>query len=149
VNMGRPRTLLGMVLMGLAFVTVPLLLAVGNGFIRLGQLAAESAVVLADSATATTENQRHANLLERMERSARQYVRLQDPEFLTLYDRDQAAFEESVTALRTLPNEPAVRDQLTRLATISKDVHRMIRSGATESAIVERFGLLVDATRAV
>jgi two-component system sensor histidine kinase GlrK len=147
--MGRPRTLLGMVLMGLAFVTVPLLLAVGNGFIRLGQLAAESAVVLADSATATTENQRHANLLERMERSARQYVRLQDPEFLTLYDRDQAAFEESVTALRTLPNEPAVRDQLTRLATISKDVHRMIRSGATESAIVERFGLLVDATRAV
>ena len=47
MKMRRPRTLLGMVLMGLAFVTVPLLIAVGNAMIKLGQLAAESEVVLA------------------------------------------------------------------------------------------------------
>ena len=56
----RPRTLLGMVLMGLAFVTVPLLVAVGNAMIKLGQLAGESELVLADSATAALENQRLA-----------------------------------------------------------------------------------------
>ena len=61
MKMRRPRTLLGMVLMGLAFVTVPLLVAVGNAMIKLGQLAAESEVVLDDSATATLENQRLAN----------------------------------------------------------------------------------------
>src|SRR5262245_3280681 len=74
----RPRTLLGMVLMGLAFVTVPLLVAVGNAMIKLGQLAGESEVVLADSATATLENQRLANSLERMERTVRQYFLLQN-----------------------------------------------------------------------
>jgi hypothetical protein len=72
MKMRRPRTLLGMVLVGLAFVTVPLLIAVGNALVRLGQLAAESEAVLSDSATATTENQRISNLLMNMERNARQ-----------------------------------------------------------------------------
>ena len=88
-----------MVLMGLAFVTVPLLVAIGNAMIKLGQLAAESEIVLADSATATLENQRLANLLDRMERNARQYLtaakrRVRRRTLLTLYDGDQAAFEE-------------------------------------------------------
>jgi hypothetical protein len=43
-----------MVLVGLAFVTVPLLIAVGNALVKLGQLAAESETVLSDSATANT-----------------------------------------------------------------------------------------------
>jgi hypothetical protein len=34
MKMRRPRTLLGMVLMGLAFVTVPLLIASVNGMIK-------------------------------------------------------------------------------------------------------------------
>ena len=65
MKMRRPRTLLGMVLLGLAFVTVPLLVAVGNAMIRLGQLANESEVVLGDGAFAALENQRLTNLLER------------------------------------------------------------------------------------
>ena len=93
MKMGRPRTLLGMVLMGLAFVTVPLLVAVANAMVKLGQLAAESEIVLADSATATRENQRLANLRGLMERNARQYVDLQNPELLTLSDGTYADFE--------------------------------------------------------
>jgi two-component system sensor histidine kinase GlrK len=149
MKMQRPRTLLGMVLMGLAFVTVPLLVAVANAMVKLGQLAAESEVVLADSATTTLENQRLANLLGRMERNARQYLTLQNTDLLALYDGNHADFEKSVAALRALPSEPAVRDQLARLTAISKDAHRMLHGGATEEAIVERFGMLTEATRAV
>jgi two-component system sensor histidine kinase GlrK len=153
MKMRRPRTLLGMVLMGLAFVTVPLLVAVGNAMLQLERLAAESELVLADSATATLQNQRLANLRDRMERNARQYLTLQNvasaTDLLTLYDADQSEFEESVAALRVLPTEPEVRDQLARLTSISKDVHRMLRGGATEESIVERFGMLTEATRAV
>jgi two-component system sensor histidine kinase GlrK len=149
MKMQRPRTLLGMVLMGLAFVTVPLLVAVANAMVKLGQLAAESEVVLADSETATLENQRLDNLLDRMERNARQYLTLQNTELLTLYDGNHADFEKSVTALRALPSEPEVRNQLARLTSISKDAHRMLHGGATEAAIVERFGMLTEATRAV
>src|SRR5687767_15396796 len=105
----RPRTLLGMVLMGLAFVTVPLLLAVGNAMIQLGQLAADSEVVLGDMRTATLENQKLANSLERMERTVRQSFLLQNvtssSDSLSLYDGDQAAFESSIAALRALPAE--------------------------------------------
>jgi two-component system sensor histidine kinase GlrK len=155
MNMGRPRTLLGMVLMGLAFVTVPLLLAVGNGFIRLGQLAAESAVVLNDIATSSLQNERLANLLGSMERNARNYVTIKDvspaaaANLLAVYDADQADFEESVAEIRVLPSDTAIRDQLARLSSISKDLHRILHSGPTEGPIVQRFGMLTEATRAV
>lgn len=143
----RPRTLLGMVLMGLAFLTVPLLIAVGNAMIKLGQLTAASEVVLDHSATATLENQRLSNLLESMERNARTYLQLQSADRLAFYDSDQAAFEASVTALRALPSDAQIRDQLARLSALSKDVHRMLRGGATEEAIVERFRMMREATR--
>ncbi len=126
MNMGRPRTLLGMVLMSLAFVTVPLLLAVGNGFIRLGQLAAESEVVLNDGATSSLHNERLANLLGSMERNARNYVTIKDvspaaaANLLAVYDGDQADFEESVAEIRVLPSDTAIRDQLARLSSISR-----------------------------
>jgi two-component system sensor histidine kinase GlrK len=154
----RPRTLLGMVLMGLAFVTVPLLIAVGNAMVELGQLAEESEVVLADSATATREGQRLPNLLAGMERTARQYLLVRDnaasaADYLKFYDSDQAAFEASVTALRALPNDPAVGDQLARLTTLSREMHRTLRAGAAqgvgEGIIDDRFGALRETARGV
>jgi len=152
MKLRRPRTLLGMLLVGLAFVTVPLLIAVGNAMLKLGQLAADSEVVLADSATATRENQRLANLLRGMERSALQYFEIQETELLTFYDTDQAAFETGVTALRALPNDAAIDEQLGRLMAVSRDVHRTLRRGATDGApdkISEGFSILSEATRAV
>ena len=152
----RPRTLLGMVLMGLAFVTVPLLIAIGNAVIKLGQLAEESETVLGDSATVTLENQRLANLLQSMERNARQYLLLQDvasaSDLLTLYDGDQVAFEQAVAALRVLPKNDEIATELQRLSAVSKDVHRTLRSGPTEGAldlIIERFRVLNAASRDV
>jgi two-component system sensor histidine kinase GlrK len=155
MKMRRPRTLLGMVLMGLFVVTVPLLVAIGNAMYKLGQLASESEVVLDDSGKATLQNERLANLQDSMERNARSYLQIKDvrpssaSNLLAAYDADQAAFEESVSEMRILPSDQTIRDQLTRLSTISKDVHRMVRTGATEQAIVERFEMLNEATRAV
>ncbi len=77
MKMRRPRTLLGLVLLGLAFVTVPLLIAIGNAVLKLGQLATESEAVLGDSATATLQNEKLVSLLSGMERNARQYLQLQ------------------------------------------------------------------------
>jgi len=152
----RPRTLLGMVLVGLAFVTVPLLFAIGNAMIKIGQLAAESETVLSHSAAATMENQRLANLLQTMERNARQYLVLEDvasaSDLLTLYDRDQATFERSVGALRALPSNPEMAQQLQRLAVLSKDVHRTLRGSRGEDfndLIIERFQVMNGTVRDV
>jgi two-component system sensor histidine kinase GlrK len=155
MKMRRPRTLLGMVLMGLFVVTVPLLVAIGNAMFKLGQLAAESEVVLDVSGTATLQNERLANLLGSMEVNALSYMKVKGlesaagPNLLAAYDADQADFEESVGEMRILPSDQPIRDQLTRLSTISKEVHRMVRTGATEQAIVQRFGMLDEARRAV
>src|SRR5262245_44965956 len=97
----RPRTLLGLVLLGLAFVTLPLVIAVVNAVLKLGQLATESEAVLSDSATATLENQKISSLLSTMDRNARTYLELKDnvasaSERLNFYDADQAALEQSV-----------------------------------------------------
>src|SRR5690606_6004419 len=72
-RIGRPRTLLGRVLFGLAVVTLPLLIAVGHAVLQLQQLADESEIVVTRSQTATLENQRIASQLADMERNARQY----------------------------------------------------------------------------
>jgi two-component system sensor histidine kinase GlrK len=152
MKLRRPRTLLGMVLMGLAFVTAPLLIAVGNAMLKLGNLADESELVLADSAVATLENQRLANLLRGMERNARTYFELQASDLLNFYDTDQATFETSIAALRELSNDDAINEQLARLTTVSREVHRTLRGGPTEGAldkIIAGFSTLTESTRAV
>ncbi|HUL81431.1 MAG TPA: hypothetical protein VL131_04785, partial [Gammaproteobacteria bacterium] len=105
----RPRTLLGLVLLGLGFVTLPLLIAIGNAVIKLGQLATESEAVLSDSASATLQNEKLVSLLGNMERYARQYPDLKErpasADLLNLYDADQAAFEQSLNTLTALPKD--------------------------------------------
>ena len=160
----RPRTLLGLVLLALAFVTLPLLIAIGNAVVKLGELATESAAVLGDSATATLQNEKLVSLLTSMERNARQYLQLQDVvasarELLTIYDSDQASFEESLAALTSLPKDPEIAEQLRRLASISKEVHWALRSGASDGAsganaggldmVIERFRVMNVAARDV
>ena len=163
MKMRRPRTLLGLVLLGLAFVTVPLLIAIGNAVIKLGQLATESEAVLGDSATATLQNEKLVSLLSGMERNARQYLQLQGvvasaSELLNLYDSDQVAFEESLAALTSLPKDPDIAEQLRRLTSISKEVHWALRSGANSGSganngaidmIIERFRVMNAAARDV
>jgi hypothetical protein len=73
MRLGRPRTLLGLILLGLALVALPLLIAVGTAVVTLGRHAAESEAVVNESAIITRENQRIATLLGDMERNARQY----------------------------------------------------------------------------
>ncbi len=163
MKMRRPRTLLGLVLLGLAFVTVPLLIAIGNAVLKLGQLATESEAVLGDSATATLQNEKLVSLLSGMERNARQYLQLQGvvasaSELLNLYDSDQVAFEESLAALTSLPKDPDIAEQLRRLTSISKEVHWALRSGANSGSgpnngaidmIIERFRVMNAAARDV
>lgn len=146
----RPRTLLGLVLLGLAFVTLPLLIAVGDAMLKLGQLAEQSETVLSDSATATQENQRLASLLSDMERNALQYLVLQNADLLTLYDGDQGALEQSLKVLSALPQDAGISAQLNRLATMSKNLKQTMRNGAadgTRDIVVNAFRVMNNSAR--
>lgn len=112
MKLGRPRTLLGLILLGFALVALPLLAAVANAVATLGRLAAESATVVNESATITRENQRVAQLLADLERNARQYLVIEDPDLLSLYDGDLMSLGRSVQVLSELPQAANVTAQL-------------------------------------
>ena len=153
----RPRTLLGLVLLGLGFVTLPLLIAIGNAVIKLGQLASESENVLGNSATATLEGQHLQSLLSSMERNARQYLSLHDvvasaADLLTLYDGDQKEFEHSLNILSRLPGDPAISEQLKRLSAMSASTRGTLHSPRTDDTlqhVIDNFRIMNIAARDV
>ena len=137
MKVGRPRTLLGLTLVGLALVTLPLLVAIANAAVKLGQLAAESEAVAAESATTSEETQRIASLVINLERNARLYLLLQEQDHLALYATDHAALEQSIAVLAALPQEPEVAAQLGRLEQVSKTTHAALLSGAPADRALE------------
>jgi len=152
MRIGRPRTLLGLTLVGLGLVTLPLLLAVANAVLELGQLTTESGAVVGESATATQENQRIAGLLGAMERNARQYLVLQDQELLDIYGEDQEALQDSLALLANLPQDKVTIAELQSLRATSRAVHGILMDAPGDSAVddvVRGFQIMSAAARAV
>jgi len=108
MKLGRPRTLLGLILLGVAIMTLPLLLAVAKAALELGDLTQESEAVVDESLTATLENQRIASLLTDMERNARQYLVLQNEDLLALYVEGHNSLMRSIEFLGRLPQQDAM-----------------------------------------
>ncbi|HEX7080839.1 MAG TPA: ATP-binding protein [Gammaproteobacteria bacterium] len=154
MKIGRPRTLLGLTLVGLALVTLPLLIAIANAAIKLGQLAAESEAVAEENAATLLESQRISSLLMNLERSARQYLLLEkDREYLPIYDADQAALEQSIATLAALPQEAAVAAQLQNLLQVSKETRAALTQDVpadeTLEIVIENFRTLASAAREI
>jgi two-component system, NtrC family, sensor histidine kinase GlrK len=132
MRIGRPQTLLGLILTGLGLVTLPLLVAIANGVIKLGQLATESELVVSNSAAVTLEAQRLAGYLGDMERNARQYEVLQNPDLLTLYEEEQAGLDESLAALAALPHDAGIAGQIGHIKDIARGLHDTLRASPTD-----------------
>lgn len=99
--------------MGLALVTLPLLVGIGNAVLKLDELASESEAVVSQSAEATRETQRLSTLLTDMERNARQYLLLRREATLDLFETDHATLLEILGAVEQLPQTDRI-GQLTR-----------------------------------
>ena len=152
MRISRPRTLLGLILLGLSLVTLPLLLAVANAALELGQLTTESEAFVSESATATQENQRVAGLLTDMERNARQYLLLQDRELLDIYADDQQTLEQSLALLADLSQNTVTVTELERLRAASLAVHAALAETPAESIeddVVNSFEIMSSSARAV
>jgi two-component system sensor histidine kinase GlrK len=154
MKIGRPRTLLGLVLLGMGLVTLPLLVAVGNAVVKLEQLADSSETVVSQSQTATLENQRVQSLLADMERHALQHIVLPDRNLLTLYDDEQTSFEQSLAALSSLPQQnPVISEHLERVYAVSKQVERAVRNASSDDVLTgiisESFRVMNGAAREV
>ena len=152
MKLNRPRTLLGLILLGLALFTLPLLLAVAKAALEFGELTRESEAVVNESLTATLENQRIAALLSDMERNARQFLVLQDADLLALYVEGHDALMRTITFLSRLPGQQAMSAGLGALASDALALEEALSSeprtiGVDE--VVQRFREMAIASREI
>lgn len=134
MKFGRPRTLLGLTLVGLALVTLPLLVAIGNAALQLDRLARESESVADESGTSSSESQRLSNVVNNLERYARQYNLLwrdesmsqQAQDTLQFYEDEIVALEQSIAKLSALQQAPEVAAQLKLLPRLARTLHHAL-----------------------
>ncbi|CRI66264.1 Signal transduction histidine kinase [Thiocapsa sp. KS1] len=130
-------SLLQLVLIGFAVVTLPLGLALATAWVAVDHLASkgQDAVVAAVHAT-----QASRNLIEEItdvERHARQYHVLSDPALLESYETQRDRFLDHLTDIAGLEMGPSVRNQALQLETASKATFAALDSGETSAEAKE------------
>lgn len=147
-----PRTLLGLIFAGLALVTIPLLIAIGNAAVRLGQLTSDSETVLDVGAATILHNRRLDTLLIDMERNARRYLLLKDEDSFALYEEDEIEMNESLLQLSYLPQSPETFDLLQVVSGEVKKVDEILTNDPSDDmtdVVVEAFQTIDSAAAEV
>ena len=116
-----PRSLSGMILIGLALVALPLLVAIVRAALHLDHLAQESEALVLKGVEAARNSQQLVEHIRAMERRARLYDTLEDTDLLasfmqshsrfvaTLYDLGQlASAKEAAERLKLMQDDGAV-----------------------------------------
>jgi len=112
MRLARPRTLLGIILLGLGMVTLPLLIAVGRAALQLDELVANSEAFVRESIEVTEQNQRLSSNLKSLERNARSWVRVGEPDYLDLYRRGLTDLQNIGRNLLALPQDKLTAGRL-------------------------------------
>ena len=92
----RPRSLTGLMLIGFALVTVPLLIAVITAAAKVRQLADESTALVQSGVAITHHTQALFQQIASMERSVRLYQVLRDNSLLAVYRETSERFRDNL-----------------------------------------------------
>lgn len=149
MRIGRPRTLLSLILAGLGLLTLPLLVGIGLAMFKLGELTSDSETVVSVSATTALRNQRIARVLTDMERTARQYLLLGDSELLDVFDTNADSLIESLRVLAALPQTAEVIGDLRLLEQTASKLRSTVHEDATQDTIVEDLRIMASAATRV
>ncbi len=98
----RPRSLNGLILVGFGLVALPLLIAVIWALFSLDRVAEQSEQLVFTGVSAAANNRRLTEQLSSLERVARQYQVLGNPESLQLMAQDLAALEAQLREMAPL-----------------------------------------------
>ena len=153
MRLTRPRSLSGMILIGLALVALPLLVAIVRAALHLDHLAQESEALVLKGVEAARNSQQLVEHIRAMERRARLYNTLEDTDLLasfmqshsrfiaTLHDLGQLApAKEAAERLKLMQDDGAVIVQA--LQSYSPGTEQMREALAQFSALHERAAAL-------
>ena len=101
----RPRSLNGLILVGFGFVALPLLLAVIWALVSLDRVAEQSERLVFAGVSAAENNRRLEEQLSTLERMARQYEVLRDPDGLQIVLGDLASLQQQLEDMAPLVAE--------------------------------------------
>ena len=105
MKLRRPRSLNGLILVGFGFVALPLLLAVVWALVSLDGVAKQSERLVSTGVSAAENNRRLEEQLITLERVARQYQVLRNPESLQIILDDLESLEQQLAGMAPLVAE--------------------------------------------
>ena len=128
MRLTRPKSLSSMILIGLALVAVPLLVAIVRAAIHMDQLAGESETLVVRGMQAARNSQILMDEVINMERRARLYSRLDDPEMLVRFMESYSRFVVTLDRLGELSTDLEASKRLQAMqddgAVILRTLHR-------------------------
>ena len=101
----RPQSLNGLILVGFGLVALPLLVAVIWALVNLDRLAKQSEQLIVTGVAAAENNRMLAENLGSLERAARQYQVLRNPDSLNLLQQDLGTIEAQLADMVELINQ--------------------------------------------
>src|SRR5450631_4469049 len=110
----RPKSLSGLMLLGLALIAVPLIVALGDAELHIQALADSGQRLVVEGVTAARASQDLFSQISSLERTARLYQVLSDAKLLEVY-----------------------RGQDARLSTTRIQLGRQVRTGAAANTLIE------------
>jgi len=132
----RPRSLNGLILVGFGLVALPLLIAVVWALINLDRVAEQSEQLVFTGVAAAENNRRINEQLSSLERVARQYQILKNPDSLLLMTQDLETFEDLLVDMAPLVEEVQATTLSDSLGAEAREIISVLSDTNAEDALL-------------
>src|SRR5579863_3245829 len=137
----RPKSLSGLMLLGLALIAVPLLAAVITAALQIRQLADQGQKIVVEGVTAARASQELFSQIASLERTARLYDVLNDSKLLDLYRRQDVLLSATLSMLEGHDQAPAARKTLRELVELQRNIADAVLSMQAGKGQINMTGL--------
>jgi len=118
----RPRSITGLLLASFGLVAIPLVVAVVFGVVYVDRLTGQSERLVLQGVKVTRTSRKLLNIITDMERNARQYAVLADPQIATRFAENHRTFQQSLEALTRLRLDTVASWKLDDLAAQGRNI---------------------------
>lgn len=129
----RPRSLVGLMLMGFALVALPLIVAIVRAVIHAESLEAQSQALVEQAVRVARSSESLVSQVSQMERNARQYQVTGEPALVKVYNQRHERFQETLDTLAALPVVETTADRIGQLQDAGERIRNALDRHAPQS----------------
>lgn len=152
-GLSRPRSLVGLMLVGFALVALPLVVAIVRAVLHVERLEQQSRALVEQGVRVARHGENLVSQVNQMERNARQYQVLGDPALLNVYQQRQDRFMDTLDELAALHVAEATENRVRALRDASRAITEALNRGAPQSdalaQAMDRFQTMDELTQAI